>query len=77
MFSQTKQLPSISCTGLSTNQEWMIAMGQRGQEEGKNGLVMFQKICKASFAFNSKKTNILRLLSEIHEEKTLVLLNKG
>lgn len=49
----------------------------RGQEEGKNGLVMFQKICKASFAFNSKKTNILRLLSEIHEEKTLVLLNKG
>lgn len=55
----------------------MIAMGQRGQEGGKNGLVMFQKICKASFAFNAKKTNILRLLSEIHEEKTLVLLNKG
>lgn len=77
MFSQTKYLPSISCIGLSINQEWMIAMGQRGQEEGKNGLVMFQKICKASFAFNAKKTNILRLLSEIHEEKTLVLLNKG
>ena len=24
MFSQIKCLPSISCTGLSTNQEWMI-----------------------------------------------------
>lgn len=46
MFFQIKCLPSISCTGLSTNQEWMIAVGQRGQEEGKNGLVMFQNFAK-------------------------------
>lgn len=77
MFSQTKCLPSISCTGSSTNQEWMIAVGQRGQEEGKNGLVILQKFCKASFAFNAKRTSILRLLSEIYKEKTLLLLNKG
>lgn len=61
MFSQTKYLPSISCIGLSINQEWMIAMGQRGQEEGKNGLVMFQKICKASFAFNAKKNQYIEV----------------
>lgn len=55
----------------------MIAVGQRGQEEGKNGLVILQKFCKASFAFNAKRTSILRLLSEIYKEKTLLLLNKG
>lgn len=55
----------------------MIAVGQRGQEEGKKWVSNVSKFCKASFAFNAKKTNILRLLSEIHKEKTLLLLNKG